>query len=157
MSANSAGGRTLVLTTGSLLFLTKATVAADNNTPSPTPMPGVAITLIMIAIVVAVVGAVILIGIRLKHGGWSLKDALTEPSAAGTDGAAPVGASSSSRLIALLGMVVILILFVGVGLVAVWQLAENNKVDLSQFQNYFLAGASLFVPYMFNQLRNIGK
>jgi hypothetical protein len=147
----------LALTAGTLLLPTKGLFAADNNTPPPTPMPGVAITLIMIAIVSAVTGSVILIGVRLKQSGWSLRDALTEPSVPGTGGAPPIGASSSSRLIALLGMVVILILFVGVGLVAVWQFAENNRVDLSQFQNYFLAGASLFIPYVMNQVRNIGK
>lgn len=157
MFVNRPVARTLALATGTLLLFPKGLFAADNNPPPPTPMPGFAITLIMIGIVVAIVGSVIMIGVRLKQSSWTLKDALTEPSVAPAGEPPPIGAASSSRLIALLGMVVILILFVGVGLVAVWQFAENDKVDLSQFQSYFLAGASLFVPYIFNQVRNIGK
>jgi uncharacterized sodium:solute symporter family permease YidK len=56
-----------------------------------------------------------------------------------------------------MGMVVILIMFVSVGLVGIWTFAKTGKVDLSSFQNYFLAGAGLFVPYVFNQLKNIAK
>ena len=121
-------------------------------------MPTLLILIIMFGTVISVCGSIGVIAKRLQTSGWSLKDALTEPTPAPVAGApAPVGASSSSRLIALLGMVVIMILFVSVGLVAMWQFAENDHVDLSQFQSYFLAGASLFVPYMFNQIRNIGK
>jgi hypothetical protein len=151
------------LASWAFLLFPAAAFAAD--TPPPTPMPELLIYIIMAGTVIAVFVAVGIIAKRLKDADWSLKDALTEPTLPPAAGApAPVagappppGASSSSRLIALLGMVVILILFVRVGLVAMWQLAENAHVDLSQFQSYFLAGASLFVPYVFNQIRNVGK
>jgi len=70
--------------------------------------------------------------------------------------------ASSSRTIALFGMIVIMALFLGVGSIVLWTLASTGKApDLNGVLQYFLAGAGLFIPYSINQIRagfeSIGK
>jgi hypothetical protein len=125
-------------------------------------MPDAPIYIIMSGTAFVVAAAFGAIVFMLWKGEWSLANSLKEPQpppAAGsaTPTTAPVGNDSSSRLIALLGMVMILIMFVSVGLVGIWTFAKTGKADLSNFQNYFLAGATLFVPYVFNQIKKIGQ
>lgn len=116
-------------------------------------MPALVLYLIMGGVALAVLLTFAIVARVLSDGGWTLKDALSEPTAA----ALTSGGGSSSRLIAFMGMVVILALFLGVGLVSLWLFGTGQPINLDPFQNYFLAGAGLFVPYVFNQLRNIGK
>lgn len=99
---------------------------------------------------------------------WKLAHALSEeldtpppptPPAAGATGVtppvAPVLVGSSSRLIAFMGMLVIMAFFTGVGLWLLWSLLRTGRVpaDMERLVNFFYGGAMLFAPYMVNQLR----
>lgn len=70
-------------------------------------------------------------------------------------GSAPPPASSSSRLIALVGMLATVSLFLGFGNYVLWQCFRGGRVpeNLSQLIWFLGGGASLFVPYALNQLR----
>jgi len=90
---------------------------------------------------------------------WTLADALSEeadpqppvpPNA--TPPAKPVMVASSSRLIALLGLFVILSLFIGVGYYMLWCLFTNGPLEpLKDVTSYFYAGIVLFAPYIVNK------
>ena len=93
---------------------------------------------------------------------WTLTRALSEKSEI-DDPALPVRervqyAPSSSRLIAFMGMGVILILFLGVGAVSIWQgLVRNAFPELDNIGWFLTAGASMFVPYAANQIAGAFK
>ncbi|MEX3943310.1 hypothetical protein AB4Y44_27925 [Paraburkholderia sp. BR10937] len=61
---------------------------------------------------------------------------------------------STSRVIAIFGMVVILFMFLGIGTVAMWRYAyfgdAQNAMDMMKL---LFAGVALFVPYGFNQIQ----
>ncbi|MCX5542097.1 hypothetical protein M3A49_21725 [Paraburkholderia sp. CNPSo 3076] len=61
---------------------------------------------------------------------------------------------STSRVIAIFGMVVILFMFLGFGSVAMWRYAyfgdAQNAMDMMKI---LFAGVALFVPYGFNQVQ----
>lgn len=136
------------------------------------------VTLLVLLVSLAVVKS------SLRRGKWSLAHALSEevtltaegaaskasvpngstpaatPAVQGGDTATPktettqmVG--SASRLIAFLGMLVILAFFVGVGLWLLWELLSKGVVptDLDRLLNFFAGGATLFVPYLANQFK----
>lgn len=93
---------------------------------------------------------------------WTLTRALSEKSEI-ADPALPARdrvqyAPSSSRLIAFMGMGVILILFLGVGGVSIWQgLVRDAFPDLDNIGWFLTAGASMFVPYAANQIAEAVK
>lgn len=102
----------------------------------------------------------------LRGDQWSLAHALSEETLITTTTRATPDASpssisntqmigSASRLIAFLGMLVILSFFVGVGLWLLWQLLSSGKVpaNLELLLNFFAGGAMLFVPYLANQFK----
>jgi hypothetical protein len=103
---------------------------------------------------------------------WSLTDALSEDVAlTKTDQAGnPVDAAgnilaagqlpvtvtlmkaSSSRFIALIGTVAILMLYVGFGLACLHRFATDGDIpDMSKGSNFFYSGLVLFAPYMINK------
>lgn len=116
----------------------------------------------------------------LNSGGWSLVHALSEevdspkcsqpaPTAPAV-GAAPVPAvptggfiapdgtalvGSTSRLIAFMGMLVIMAFVIGVGLWLLWSLFSTNTVpsNLDKLTNFFYGSAMLFAPYAANQIK----
>ncbi|MDE2183567.1 MAG: hypothetical protein KGJ78_11155 [Alphaproteobacteria bacterium] len=117
-------------------------------------------------IVVAVIAIVNALAQSAKNAAapWRLSDALSEEG----DVTNPQGmkitimVASSSRLIALLGMIVIMALFLATGTIAIWTYAKTGSAgNFDGMLKYFLAGASLFVPYSINQIRagfeSIGK
>ncbi|SDO73126.1 hypothetical protein SAMN05216303_102209 [Rhodoferax sp. OV413] len=129
--------------------------------------------------VVALVGAVIAIWIirsaLLQAPNWSLADALSEPTdlpvytettdaagnvtrslQLGADGRpllAPQMRASSSRVIALMGMVAILFLFIGFGALALFGLGSTGQVPehMDRVVNFLVAGMTLFAPYVVNK------
>ena len=103
----------------------------------------------------------------LKTQGWSLAEALSEPSPP-PDPAAPaapaivppVPFASSSRLIAFVGMVIIAIIFVGTGYYVIYALfndASNISRNLKSVSHFLMFGGTLFAPYVFNKISSIGK
>jgi hypothetical protein len=99
-----------------------------------------------------------LIRSALSHSKFSLADVLSEEAnitSPGADGK-PVTITelrgSSSRVIAFVGMVVILMMFMGFGIFSLYAFAKNGEMPDSQNIAYFLLGGSmLFAPYGANQ------
>lgn len=95
-----------------------------------------------------------------NRGQWSFGDALSEESIYQpkeirykTD---VITFASTSRLIALIGLLGILTLVVGVGYSAIWSLfVRGTTPDLSQARTFLLYSACVFAPYLANQLSSI--
>lgn len=125
------------------------------------------------------IALVVVVG-GLSSGQWSLTDALTDKEAQVTrtkqklvfdartrkltaDPTQPpeettVPAASASRLIALVGTVVLTGIMLGVGYGMVWSLFTRGEVPkLDGIGPYLLGGSALFAPYAFNQLKDAFK
>lgn len=157
-----------------LLILLSAPVFANDAAQHPTgppfvPMPG---TLLMI--ILGVTYLLVVMGIRWlarglhKDNAWSMGKALsdnvnveqTDLQDPGKTILAPM--PSSSRLIAFLGMIVLLATFLGVGTVMIWTLGTTGKVpEMESAQGFLLAGMSMFAPYLISQgkeaVKSFGK
>ena len=88
--------------------------------------------------IVAIRGTV---GTLRRSNHWSLAEALQD-----TD-----QKPSSSRMIAFLGLLILMVLYMGIGYVAIWRLLNNEA--LPNVNTFLLTGLSLFAPYAFNQLK----
>jgi hypothetical protein len=90
---------------------------------------------------------------------WSLADALSEEAAnqaSTVPPVKPVMVASSSRLIALIGLLAILVLYLGFGYCALWMCFVKGKIDIDtkSLLSFLFGGATLFAPYLANQLRD---
>ena len=74
---------------------------------------------------------------------WSLAKALQEAD----------GKPSSSRLIAFLGLLILIVLYMELGYVVIWRLLNNEPMP--DVQSFLLTGLSLFAPYAFNQIKQV--
>ena len=64
--------------------------------------------------------------------------------------------ASSSRFIALVGTVAILMLYVGFGLACLCRFASVNEIpDRTKVANFFYSGLVLFAPYLINKLSSV--
>ncbi|HEX9045676.1 MAG TPA: hypothetical protein VF988_01505 [Verrucomicrobiae bacterium] len=91
---------------------------------------------------------------------WSFGDALSEEAAYQPKEVRHKGdvilLASSSRLIALLGLLGILMIVIGVGCAVMWNLFLFGTIpDLSQIRLFLYGAACLFAPYLANQLGGI--
>jgi amino acid transporter len=124
----------------------------------------VAMSIGYILIGVVLIGTIVaILNIRdvLLNSKWSLAEALSEDIDVTTDDPANPGKtlivsgskSSMSRLIALMGMMAILILYVCIGAACIWSLVQSGKFPDSALQGaaFLTSGLSLFVPYMVNK------
>ena len=145
-----------------------AQAAGAKYVPLSETLVYVIMAVIYIIVFVAVVGVINALSRKSPalpgERGWRLGDALSEEGEITGPGGGKqtVMLASSSRLIALLGMIVIMALFLGVGTIVIWELAETGSAPvLDGVLKYFLAGAGLFIPYSVNQIRSgfesIGK
>ena len=142
-----------------------AVVSTISCPPCAISAPAPTWVYIMVFVLVVAFLLISLLSVKgsLKDGGWSLAHALSEemdgsavpnpavePAAAGT-----VMVGSASRLIAFIGMLVILAFFIGIGLWMLWKLLSTGCVpsDLDKLTSYFYGGAMLFAPYMANQFK----
>ncbi|MBB3541570.1 hypothetical protein [Rhizobium sp. BK399] len=133
--------------------------------------------MLVVLVAIAVVISMLLCyrSLREAHD-WSLTDALSEEveltktDAAGTpiDAAEiPLAAgqlpltvtmmkASSSRFIALVGTVAILMLYVGFGLACLYRFASVNEIpDMTKAANFFYSGLVLFAPYLINKFSSV--
>jgi len=133
-------------------------------------------TYAIVAVVLA--GSVIsllLIRAALTVSVWSFSDALSEPidttameiDAAGisrikldAEGKPMIITemrASSSRMIALMGTIVILLMFLGFGAVALYSFSSTGTLpeSMDKVVNFLLAGLTLFAPYAVNKFSNI--
>lgn len=67
--------------------------------------------------------------------------------------------ASSSRLIALIGMLVILFMYIGFGSLLLLDFGKNNKISnpdaLSEIIKFLVAGMTLFAPYLVNKFASL--
>lgn len=143
------------------------------NGASKWPAPRDAFTYAVIAVVLAGLFIAIAAIVRqlsdpATH--WSLADALSEEADvtvvdnAGVpqlvNGAIvkkTVLAASSSRLIAFVGTIAILFLFVGFGVFVLWGFAKTGEVTASakEITTYLVGGMTLFAPYVVNKFSSV--
>lgn len=95
------------------------------------------------------------ITISLVRGNWSVSDALSEESSVQPTPGKVTKLPSTSRFIALFGLLGILTIVLGVGYTIIWSLFLYQKPpdNLSQVRNFLYGAACLFAPYLANQLR----
>lgn len=96
----------------------------------------------------------------LLAGKWSLAGALAEESSEQpkviVDRNSVIMVPSVSRLIALIGLLVIIVLILEIGYAAAWHLFVCGSVpDLGGIKGFLLAMAALFTPYIVNQIREM--
>jgi len=106
----------------------------------------------------------LIIAFSLRRPGWSLGDALSEQARSADDkplvdsNSKPVLINSSSRLIAFIGLCGILALDLGIGTSIYWKLFLGQDIPNLEGVGWFLFGqASLFAPYIVNQVRSAFK
>ena len=113
----------------------------------------------------------------LAEGNWRMSEAISELEAPATAAAAPgdpaaeaaqgvtatpvkpVMVASSSRLIALIGGIILAAMYLGTGyymLFAVFYLPEDVK-RIDEINQFFVMGMTLFSPYAVNKLSNMFK
>jgi hypothetical protein len=100
------------------------------------------------------------LGDAIRNGKWSLSDAVSEESACQpkviTAKSDVILLASTSRVIALLGLLGILTTVLGIGYSIMWNLFAFGTVpDLSQVRSFLYGSATLFAPYLFNQAREV--
>lgn len=132
--------------------------------------------MLVVLVAVAVVISMLLCYRSLREArDWSLTDALSEEvaltktdtagnaiDAAGNAlaGQVPLTVTmmkaSSSRFIALVGTVAILMLYVGFGLACLHRFASGNEIpDMTKGANFFYSGLVLFAPYLINKFSSV--
>jgi len=95
------------------------------------------------------------VAISLTVGKWSLAEALSEESSVQPLPDEVKTLPSTSRFIALIGLLGILTIVLGVGYSVIWNLFLYGKPPdgLSDVRSFLLGAACLFAPYLANQLR----
>lgn len=101
---------------------------------------------------------------------WSMARALSEntvleqqdPTDATKKTIVSIDLPSSSRLIAFIGLVVLMVTFLTLGAVMIWTLGRTGQViSMENAQNFLLAGMTMFAPYLISQgkeaLKAFGK
>jgi hypothetical protein len=131
---------------------------------------------LVIGVALATVISLLLVYRHLRQAShWSMSDALSETTDVAVplvdpktgavvlkkDGETPVTTqqlrASSSRLIALLGSIAIMMLYIGAGLVVLQSLAKGAGVPegTETLSKFFLWGMVLFAPYIVNKFASI--
>lgn len=148
----------------------------DNSKQEPAwiaPKPWFVYTVVGIVLIGSIY-ALLMIRTSLANSKWSLSDALSEEAsvtAIKTENGAqtpmldanqqPVTITemraSTSRLVALLGMIVIVMMFLGFGTFALFEFAVSGNMpqSIDNVVNYLLAGLTLFAPYVANKFASM--
>ena len=136
--------------------------AIDDNSPSVKHYAKVsqAITILLYGLLLLIV---IVLVVYMAMGKWSLASALSEESSYqpaviksedGKNKNNVVMVASTSRLIALLGLLGILTTVLGIGYAIIWNLFVYGTVPpLTQIRSFLFGAACLFAPYLANQIR----
>jgi hypothetical protein len=133
------------------------------------PSPWFVYAVIFIVLVGSLL-ALLFIRAALSDSKWSLADALSEEAevtamttkdgkaeAVLDDSKKPIMitemCASTSRLIALMGMIVILLMFLAFGAFALYSFANTGKMpdDINKVISFLVAGLTLFAPYVVNK------
>jgi hypothetical protein len=151
-----------------------AAQAADGGAVWVAPDPRFIYALVIVVLAACVI-SLLLIRAALTVSVWSFSDALSEPTelaATEADGAGvqrikldaagnPMKVTqmraSSSRMLALMGAVVILLMFMSFGSVALFSFASTGEMPPSTDKviNFLVAGMTLFAPYAVNKFASV--
>jgi hypothetical protein len=130
------------------------------------------IYIVVILVFLASITALLLVKQALAGTNWSLSDALSEETditATNPQNGAPVLDSggkpvkitelraSSSRLIALMGMISIVIMYLGFGIFTLFGFAKTGEVpsSIDTIIKFLVSGLTLFAPYVINKFSSI--
>jgi len=155
---------------------TASTQQVSQTAAPPPPIPfqpnEVLVWIVIVLVLAFVLLALAWLRNAMTKSTWSLADALSEEAdvayftASGgpqTDSAGkPVTVSemkaSSSRLIALLGAIVILFLFLGFGAFVLYQYGTTGDMpDVTKILAFMSGGLALFAPYAVNKISSLGS
>ena len=132
-----------------------AAAAASSSEPSTPPVLPVAASQVML-----LAGALFirrgLCGSTVTGKTWILADDILEDATITEAGQTKtVMAASTSRLVAVFGMLVTLSMYLGIGIVAIWDLVFTARApsSLAALIKFMLGGLALFAPYFVNQVR----
>jgi len=158
------------LASGFPAYAGEAPVAPSNAAPPatyPAAMPQGALFLLEAVVLLLAVYAVYKIFSLLGHDqDWSLAKALSETETVeNSDVKDPsklvkstTTIPSTSRLIAMLGMMIIVVLFLGIGITIIWNLGSTGSMPkLTDLTTFLYGGASLFAPYAINKFSEAFK
>lgn len=165
--SNTFSSKQTALGIGAVGMLAPTAALADANGANESAF-GVVVAVVML---VGVLFAFIAVRNGLLKSTWSLADALSEEATVtpkGQTGTPPVSAgtpmvisemrASSSRLIALLGAIVIVFVFLGFGALALYKYATGQGIpDVDNVLKFVAGGAALFTPYAVNKLSSLGS
>lgn len=142
--------------------------AAANKTQNTPHVPGTDSLPLSVSVAIFIVVAIVLIGglgwvtksigepIKPDVQNWSLAKALSEkePILDASGKTTDQYVSSSSRLIAFFGMVVLIAFYIGCAAVALFRLTNDlGFQDMDSMVKFLVSGVALFVPYSFNQIQ----
>jgi hypothetical protein len=127
-------------------------------------LPDWLINSILFGMTIVWVFALLMIMKALRKQDWDLSKALSEEAQlpAGTPtpaaGQLPPTLPSTSRLIALIGTVILGTFFLGVGYYVIWQLCNGQPITAANNAwAFFATGSTLFLPYGLNKVTSILK
>jgi Na+/melibiose symporter-like transporter len=130
---------------------------------------------VIVVIFIGSLWAMLRVRESLEHSHWSLADALSESvetrasdengddededNTVETVNQATTLISSSSRLIALMGTIMIMVLFLGFGIFALYAFAKMGRLPdaMDDVVNFLVAGMTLFAPYIVNKFSSLFK
>ena len=131
-------------------------------------------TFVYIVVAIVLIGSLTsILGIKsaLERTDWSLANAVSEEveltardengkiifDSAGQPIMETKLSASTSRLVALLGTIVLLFMFVGFGVFAMFQFGMSGELpeSISQVVEFMVAGLTLFAPYAVNKFSNL--
>jgi len=143
---------------------------ADTQVPAPSWFTYTVIAVAFAGIIISI----LLVRVALANSTWSIADALSEeadvtamtgppdaPRPLLDSNQKPVTISemraSSSRLIALMGMIVILFLFMGFGAFAMYYFSQHWDLppSIDEVIKFLVAGLTLFAPYLVNKFSSL--
>lgn len=131
--------------------------------------------LIIFLVVIGAIVSILLIRRAAANSKWSLTDALSEEvtvtamtsdgsggqkpllDSAGAPMSVTVLCASSSRLIALMGLMVIMLMFLGFGTFALYRFAATGAMPsgINDVVKFLVAGLTMFAPYLVNKFASI--
>jgi hypothetical protein len=121
------------------------------------PPETLTISIIVGVVLLALVALLMVRKALAQSSGWKLGDALSEEADLTDAKGTPIVilSASSSRLIAFVGLIVLLSLYLGFGVFILYYFGTGQQIPagLDDIEKFMLAGLTLFAPYAVNQTR----
>jgi hypothetical protein len=148
------------------IVLTSPALADTVSPQAPLLSSPMAVGWVLVTAGLVVIGF-LLVQSGLKSGTWSLGDALMEPytppaptpAPANWTAPATVMVSSSSRLIAVLGFILLLVVYLSFACLYILSIAlgHGSPEWIDKASSFMMSGLTLFAPYAVNKVSSIGK